>query len=41
MVYVVQEGVELTWLVQALHRYTQAPRPTLSRLPADQSTRFR
>lgn len=32
-------GVPLhTWLVQALHRYTQAPSPTLSRFPADQST---
>lgn len=30
-----------TWLVQALHRYTQVPSPTLSTLRDDQSTRFR
>lgn len=30
-----------TWLVHALHRYTQVPNPTLSTLREDQSTRLR
>lgn len=30
-----------TWLLLALHRYTQEPRPTLSTFWADQSTRFK
>lgn len=32
---------EPTWLVHALHRYTQVPSPTLSTLREDQSTRLR
>lgn len=34
-------GLQPTWLVHALHRYTQVPSPTLSTLRDDQSTRFR
>lgn len=39
--HVCTRSAKPTWLVQALHRYTQVPSPTLSTLREDQSTRFR